>query len=135
MPSVHSTVHVWIGHGSEESWVLVSDGLWGDAIERDFARSWRIRFENTIFLPLCLVFLLDGNERISLFGLRGGKNVRTSLEGGNGGVTYTFQLLCFGDCGGLQSLRGSIYSGHDYGLVCEEFADKSEVLGWCFNVS
>lgn len=32
--------------------------------------TWRIWLENAIFLPFLLVFLLNRNERVSLFGLR-----------------------------------------------------------------
>jgi hypothetical protein len=69
VPCVQSAVHVGVCHGAEELGVFLAEGGGGDGVQRDFLEGRGIGLEDTIFLPFLLVFLLDGNEFVSLFSL------------------------------------------------------------------
>lgn len=82
-------------------------------MEGYFLDRGRIGLEDSIFLPLCLVFLLDCYEGVSFLGLQS-SNVSKSSGGVSWGI-YAFQLLGFENCGRFQGFGGGFDCCHDCG--------------------
>jgi hypothetical protein len=67
--SVQSSVHIRIGHASKELGLLFPKLGGGHGMEGHLASAGRVGFEDMLVLPYFLVFLLNGDESISLLGL------------------------------------------------------------------
>ncbi len=63
-------VHVWVGHCTKEFGVLLPNLSGRDGVEGYFGGRRRIGLEDSIFLPLLLIFLLDCYESVSFLGLQ-----------------------------------------------------------------
>lgn len=73
--SVQSSVHVRVGHTSEELGLLLTELGGGNGVEGHLAGAGRVGFEDMLFLPDLLVLLLNGNEGVSLLSLETVKTV------------------------------------------------------------
>jgi hypothetical protein len=66
---MESTVHIRIGHSTEELGILRTELRGGHAALRNLREGGSINLENLVLLPLRLIFLLDSDKGISFLGL------------------------------------------------------------------
>lgn len=115
MAGMQCTIHIWIRHAAKPLGLLCAKLGGRYRMEGYFGGRRRVWLEDTIFLPFCLVLLLDSDELIAFVGLQEcqwASPMKTIVRRG----TCAFQFLGLGDCCSLQRLRGGIYSCHDCGF-------------------